>query len=262
MNTKLYNLVIDSYAKAGDMSDMPDLIQMMEQDGCRPDSFTASLLIKGHCYAGQIKTALAIFEEMRGSYGKPDVVAFNTLLDGCIRCKQFHLADHLVNNIEEWGVEPTNCTLGTIVKMWGRRKQLDKCFEAATTMTSKYGFAANAPTTNCLFTACVLNGEPDRAFAVLKLIKRGGMLLDARACGSMLHLLLRLARLDDAVWLTREAAGGLTTIRDVDPNAFSELGVALQDAQRWKEVGVPLFLLLKSKRVKMMGWVERALREA
>merc|ERR1719199_492438 len=101
----------------------------MLEDDCRTDTSTASLLIKGHCYAGQLKTALAIFEELRCGSGKPDVVAFNTLLDGCIRAKQFSLADHLVNNIEAWGVEPTNCTLGTIVKMWGRRKQLDKCFE-------------------------------------------------------------------------------------------------------------------------------------
>merc|ERR1719310_110446 len=144
MNTSLYNSLIDVQARVGAMDEVLLLRDMMQQDGCNPDDLTTSLIVKAYCSSGNLKMAFRVFDEMStGRVGDGDTVIFNTLLDGCVRNNDFELADDLMEKLEYYRITPTNFTVGIVVKMWGRRRELDKAFEAASAMTKKYRFQLN-----------------------------------------------------------------------------------------------------------------------
>jgi pentatricopeptide repeat protein len=252
MTTMLYNLLIDAEAKTGQMHELVLIVSMMQSDGCKPDGFTLSLQVKAYCYAGELKKALSIFDTARENNLKGDTVAFNTLLDGCIRHHDFALADQLVANIDEYGVPPSNFTVGTIIKMWGRRRQLDKCFEAAEEFGSKYGIVPTGPVRACLMSACVLNKDVERAFVVLEAIHKDGETLDAKALGSMIGLCLRCGRLEDALKLTDEVGGAFVT-KDIGAEVLDQLSFSLAKEDKLEAVGIPLFEKLRARGVNVMA---------
>merc|ERR1719277_614304 len=146
MSTSLYNSLIDVQARTGATDEALKLRDMMQQDGCEPDDLTTSLIVKAYCASGNMKMALKVFDAMStGKVGDGDTVIYNTLLDGCVRNNDFELADYLIQNLEFYKIRATNFTLGIIVKMWGRRRDLDKAFEIASNMTKKHNFQMNDP---------------------------------------------------------------------------------------------------------------------
>lgn len=250
MTTMLYNFFIDVEAKAGNVDALAQLVEMLHEDGCTPDNFTVSLQVKGYCYSGELKKAFDVFNEARELNLKGDTVAFNTLLDGCIRCNDYVLADSLVGSIDDYGVVPSNFTVGTIIKMWGRRRQLEKCFETAAEFCQRYGIVASGPVRACLLSACVLNRDADRAFKVLNEIRQGREGLDSKALGSVITLCLRINRLDGAVELLDEV-GTLSSSTDVATDILDQTANALSKAGLMETVGLPLFQRLRLKGVSV-----------
>jgi pentatricopeptide repeat domain-containing protein 1 len=256
----LYNLLIDAQAKSGNMGELAMLVEMMNEDVCKPDNFTVSLQVKGYCYNGELKKAFAIFDAARAQHVKADTVAFNTLLDGCIRYNDYNLADQLLENLEEFGVVPSNFTVGTIIKMWGRRRQLDKCFQTAAEFCKKYNIIPSGPVRACLMSACVLNKDVDRAFQVLEHVRAGGEVLDAKALGSMISLCVRNGRLEDATRLLDEVGGPHCT-KEIAGEVLDQVAVALSKEDKLESIGVPLFSKLSSRGVDVSSseQVKRAL---
>ncbi len=64
------------------------------------------------------------------------------------------LADELLEDMETFQIAPMNFTLGILVKMYGRRRQLEKAFEVVQTLPRRHGFVANAQVRTCLMGAC------------------------------------------------------------------------------------------------------------
>jgi len=249
MKTMVYNLIIEECAKSGCADDLPAILDLMHEDECKPDNFTAALMVKAYCYSGKLSMAMAAFDQARLATGRSDTVAYNTLLDGCIRHNDFALADKLVEGMETYAVTPSIFTVSTIVKMWGRRRQLDKCFEAVKLMSDKYGLSLNGPSSNCLLSACVINGDAERAFKVLSKIRGSGQVLDPKICGSLIALASRQkGSLDEAVRLAEDVvSSGSSGGQELEPNVFDQLFSGLQRAGRLQDVGLPLARRLRSR---------------
>eukprot|EP00929_Paragymnodinium_shiwhaense_P000111 TRINITY_DN10029_c0_g1_i2.p1 TRINITY_DN10029_c0_g1~~TRINITY_DN10029_c0_g1_i2.p1 ORF type:complete len:1072 (+),score=376.20 TRINITY_DN10029_c0_g1_i2:182-3397(+) len=264
--TVLYNLIIEQYTKeqATDCAQpISKIVSMMKQDSVALDNFTLSLQVKAYCYSGQLRMAVAVFEEARLANNVTDTVAFNTLLDGCTRNNEFALAGKLIDSMEAYHVTPSLFTIGSIVKFWGRRRQLAKCFEAVDELSRKYNLVPNGPVNNCLLSACVLNGEVEKGFEVMARLRSAGQQVDTKAASSMIGLCLRSApqtppRLVEAVdiarevafaapgmaWNGRNSAGGSRSA--LEPEVLEQLGAALKQAGRYEELGAGLFERLKS----------------
>jgi len=165
MNLVAYTTLIDAQARAGSMDKAEELFQQMELAGCEPNHITYSIVIKGYCFKADLPRAFELFQEMLGRGLKADAVVFNTLLDGCVRHSCFDLADELLASLEKYNISPSNFTLSIVVKMWGRRRQLDLAFEAVRCMPKKYPGSCrmDAQAGNCLLSICMQNGAPDRA---------------------------------------------------------------------------------------------------
>merc|ERR1719433_2109 len=137
MNLVAYTALIDSQARSGKVEQAVQLLRQMDQDGCQPNTITYSNIVKGYCQNDNLETALMFFREMLDRGLPADTVIFNTLLNGCVRHSHFELADKLLADMPRYDVESSNFTLSIIVKMWGKRGDLQKAFEAVRTNLKK-----------------------------------------------------------------------------------------------------------------------------
>jgi pentatricopeptide repeat protein len=220
VTTCMYNAIIDAHSRRGSMDEILHLLQRMTEDGCVPDDFTHSLIVKGYCVKGDLKHAVSVFSNMKKTGSEGDTVVFNTILDGCIRHNDTELADKLLSNIDTYNIVPSSFTLGTIVKMWGRRRNVPKAFEAVETFPVKYGFHLNTPVQTCLMSACLLSDDGDRALDVFEAIRRQGKGADSKAYDSLVSGLTRLGRFAEAVRLVEEAYRLTPEAKNLDLGMF------------------------------------------
>jgi len=207
LNTVVYNAVIDAQARVGAMEDVSELIETMAVDGCYPDSITYSTIVKGYCVKGDLDKAFEVFHGMQKNKMAGDSIVYNTILDGCIRHSRMDLADQLLDDMERFAVVPTNFTLGILVKMYGRRRQLEKAFEVMQQIPQRHGFSPNGQVKTCLMCACINNDALDRAFTVFEELKQVGSGADSQAYGALISGCVRHGDLLRATGLVEEAYG-------------------------------------------------------
>jgi len=260
MVTPLYNSVIDVLARNGSMKEVLAIRDLMDKDGCEPDDFTMSLVVKAHCISGSLDKAFEVFESLarrKSTDSLGDTVIYNTLLDGCVRRNNFQTADYLVEQMEAYNIRPTNFTLGIVVKMWGRRRQLDKAFATMETMPKKYGFVVNNPVRSCLMSACLLNDDLPRAISTFDVFKGSA---DSKAWCSLIGGAIRLGNLEVAVRLTEEVYS-LTdqkvcfTAQEVDSSVLDQLTRSLNKAGLMNSLGLPLLAKLRAKGVPVRSHI-------
>mmetsp|Transcript_43732 Transcript_43732/g.136783 ORF Transcript_43732/g.136783 Transcript_43732/m.136783 type:complete len:1055 (-) Transcript_43732:65-3229(-) len=258
MNTVVYNAVIDAQARMGAMDEVSMLVEAMEPDGCRPDVITYSTIVKGYCVKGDLDKAFQVFRSMQNNNMANDSIIYNTVLDGCTRHSRFDLADDLLADMERLKVAPSNFTLGILVKMYGRRKMLDRAFEAVETLPNRFGFSANAQVSTCLMCACLNNGAVDRAFQVFEDLKRSSKGADAKAYVALISGCIRQNQLQKAHQLVEEAYGlipGSQKICEGETEPVEQLLRAYSQRGLLEQQGVPLLERLRIAKVQISGRV-------
>merc|ERR1719491_1744738 len=173
------------------------------------------------------------------------------------------LADSVIEDMEKYNVRPSNFTLGILVKMYGRRRQLDKAFEVIGPQAQKHGIRPNSQVKTCLMCACLNNHEFDRAFQVFEDLKttEGA---DAKAYGACISGIVRNSRgrLPEAVELVKEAYGlnecgsnghKVNSAPGVEMDALEQLLRALGSQGMMQSVASPLLEQLRAARVPISG---------
>lgn len=174
MNTVLFNAIIDAQARVGNMDNVSILVEDMAATGIAPDSITHSTIVKGYCVKGDLDRAFQIFREMQEKNLAKDAVVYNTILDGCVRNNRFDLSEEMLKLMEDLNIPPSNFTLGIVIKMYGRMKQLPKAFEALQSVPRKGNFKPNVQVYGSLMCACLQNHETDQALEVFAKMKEVG----------------------------------------------------------------------------------------
>lgn len=257
MNTVAYNALIDAQARVGAMQEVETLVTSMQPNGCTPDVITFSTIVKGYCVKGELNKALEVFEGIERNGMVADAIIFNTILDGCIRHNNMDLADKLVGNVEKYKVTPSNFTVGILVKMYGRRGQLDEAFKVVDTLPKQFGFAPNAQVLTCLMCACVNNRAVRRAFEVFEDLKQSREGADVRAYGALLSGCVRHGHLEEAAQLVEEAYGlkddkpRLSRGENLEAERLEQLFRSLAQKGLHQKVGVPLMAGLRAKKVAL-----------
>merc|ERR550514_2238501 len=106
------------------------------------------------------------------------------------------LVDLVMEDMTKYNIKPSNFTLGILMKMHGRRRQLDKAFEVIEELPRKHGLQVNAQVRTCLMCACLSNHDLDRAMKVFEDIKEAGGGADTKTYSSLLSGLVRLGQLE------------------------------------------------------------------
>lgn len=248
MTTVVYNALIDSQARGGLMDEVGILLQSMEKNSCAPNAITYSLIVKGYCCKGNLDKGFQVLRDMQQIHSTTDSVIYNTLLDGCFRHNRMDLADALLEDMEKYNIVPSNFTLGILVKMYGRRRQLDKAFETFEKIPKKFGFRANAQVKTCLMCACLINHDPAAALKVFQELRCCDRGADSKAYASMISGLLNHGWIEQALALVEDASG-LTLGSDVKPlpigqglktETYEQILRTLEQRGQMKSVGLPL----------------------
>lgn len=173
-NAVTYNCMIHACVRVGDTQGALDLLYSMK-GLVKADKFTYSTIIKGYCGRGEIENALSLFESMLAEGLTPDLVIYNTLLDGCVKTRFHDVCDKLLDDmVTEWRISPNSYTLSILIKRFGRQGDLLRAFELVDEFPRKYGFRANAHVWTCLISACVSHGRLVTAECVFAAMCRRG----------------------------------------------------------------------------------------
>jgi len=250
MNTVMCNAIIDAQARCGAMDAVSQIVEVMEQENCKPDVITFSTMIKGYGVKGDLDKALEVFRSIQKRGLVTDAIIYNTLLDGCLRHNCMDLAYSLAEEMEHKNVVPSNFTLGVLVKMYARRHELDKAFSVAESLSRRHGFAMNAQVKTSLISACINNHAIDRALEVFAELRRAGP--DFKAYGVLISGCVRFGRLTKAVDLVEDAYGladgrrGLPPGESLEKDRLEQLLSSLKAKGLMETVGVPLLDKLRS----------------
>jgi len=268
-NSVTYNALIDSQARVGAMDKVKMLLESMENDKVKLDGITYSTIIKGFCVKGDLDQALEVFLSMQDHSTSSDAVIFNTMLDGCCRHARFDFADNLIANMNKYNISPSNFTVTVLVKMWGRRKQLDKAFAVVEELPKKYGFQANCQVYTCLISACAGCGQIDKAMEVFEMMQNSTNLKpDNRTYSSLVTGLCRKGKWELAVDLVNQAFGlsGKPAVlwdKPIEADALEQLLRLLNTRGLTETVSVPLIERMRAAKVPMSsGFYSGALQRA
>mmetsp|Transcript_66818 Transcript_66818/g.120274 ORF Transcript_66818/g.120274 Transcript_66818/m.120274 type:complete len:1040 (-) Transcript_66818:72-3191(-) len=238
MNLLAYSTLIDVHARAGNLEKAEALMNRMEKDGIRPNTITYSSMVKGHCLKGDLDRALQTFDKMLSASLKADTVIYNTLLDGAVKCSRFNLCDQLLKDMSGYGVEPSNFTLSIMVKMWGKRRNLNAAFDAVRTALGDSRQRLDSQICTCLMSACFYNNDPRRALEALKEMKTWPNCdgPDGSTYGTLVSGLTRAHCFKEAVAAALEAAelssGPRPSIKALSSEVLRQLRKELESRKR------------------------------
>merc|ERR1719203_2068486 len=101
----------------------------------------------------------------------------------------------------------SNFTLGILCKMYGKRNQLDKAFEALESARKLGNFTPNSQVLTCLMCSCVNTGAVVRALGVFEELRRTPQGADERAITMIVLGCVRHGYLAEACALVEQAYG-------------------------------------------------------
>lgn len=206
-NVISYNTMIDACARCAAMDRVPELLEDMRKNKLEADLVTYSTLVKGYSLAGSISRAFEILEDMKSvKHLKPDEIMCNSLLEGCAREHRVDLALNLLEQMREFRVSPSNCTLSILVKLLGRSQRLDDAFKVVSELSVNHGFRPNIQVYTCLIQACLHNRRLDKAMEVKRTMDaEPSCHADEKANSVLLKGCLDAGALNEALNVTRVA---------------------------------------------------------
>ncbi|CAO2839557.1 unnamed protein product [Amaranthus hypochondriacus] len=128
-----YTTVISALVKAGSMDKARHVLAEMIRVGVPANLFTYNILLKGYCQQLQVDKAKEMIREMTDVIGiSPDVVSYNTMIDGCILVDDSAAALAYFNEMRARGIAPTKISYTTLMKAFalsGQPKLASQVFE-------------------------------------------------------------------------------------------------------------------------------------
>lgn len=253
-NNVTYNALIDAQARDGNMKAIKWLVEQMENDNVSLDNVGSSIIVKGFCIKGNLEEAHEFFNSMLKRGIVKDAIVFNIMLDGCVRQERMDIADDLLAKMATYKIVPTNHTLTVIVKMWCRRKQLDKAFQVFQDFPRQGGFKPSNHAYTCLLNGCLYTqvADVDRAWKVLEEMKAVGCPPDAKTYSTFIVGLARLGECKQAVKLTEDFFGlagdkkPLNKGASLECEALEQLLRSIEKRNLFQELAVPLLERLRA----------------
>merc|ERR1719265_944266 len=121
----------------------------------KPDMITHSMLIKAHCDAHDMGTALKILEDMLESECSVDDVVFTHLIEGCCQVNNVRLAEKLFADMKQANIKPSIYTLNGLVKVYGKCSMADQAIALVQNMEEEYGVKPTVVIYTCLVSGLI-----------------------------------------------------------------------------------------------------------
>jgi len=278
----IFNCMIESQACVGAMEEVCKLVASMPKHGVTPNAMTFSAIIRGYCIKGSsdpdkkgssdldkkepsdLDKAFDVFRAVQKKGLVLECEAYNTIMDHSIRSSRMDIADLVLEDLEKKlksrAVKPSTFTFGILIKMYGRRNQLDKAFKVVNDFGTERR-KCHPQVRTALMCACLSNHDLDRAKMVFEELKIAGQgRLGAKTYGLMLSGLSRMGCLTEAVAIVEEAYGlgqsgkrGLSPGQVLEASDFDEFVRALRQKKVLQTLGGPLFDRMHAANLEIPG---------
>uniref|UniRef100_A0A1J3CAR8 Pentatricopeptide repeat-containing protein n=1 Tax=Noccaea caerulescens TaxID=107243 RepID=A0A1J3CAR8_NOCCA len=125
-NVISYSTLINALCNCGEVEPSFSLLAQMLKRGCHPNVHTLSSLVKGCFLSGTTVEALDLWNRMiRGFWLEPNIVAFNTLVQGLCSHGNMEKALSVVSHMEENRCSPNIRTYGSLINGFAKRGSLE-----------------------------------------------------------------------------------------------------------------------------------------
>ncbi|CAH8318154.1 unnamed protein product [Eruca vesicaria subsp. sativa] len=112
-NLYLHNAIITGYCAAGRLDEAYNHLLSMQKEGVLPNQVTFTILMKAHIKAGDVESAIALFED---SDCEADRVMYSTLLKGLCKSERPRDALALMLEMQKDGVYPNRDSYETLIQ--------------------------------------------------------------------------------------------------------------------------------------------------
>ncbi|XP_030542603.2 LOW QUALITY PROTEIN: pentatricopeptide repeat-containing protein At3g09650, chloroplastic [Rhodamnia argentea] len=181
-----YTTVISAQVKAGSMDQARRVLAEMKRIGVPANRITYNIILKGYCQQLQMDKAKELIKEMASDAEvRPDVVSYNTLIDGCILIDDSTGALKFFNEMRARGIAPTKISYTTLMKAFassGQPKLAHKVFDE---MIQDPRVKPDAAAWNMLVEGYCKLGLVEEAKKVVQRMKENGAYPDVATYGSL-----------------------------------------------------------------------------
>lgn len=124
-------------------------------------------ILKGFSHKREFERVWKVYQEMLRSSVQLSLVAFNTLIDSCARCKQMSYITDIILDMQKNSIEPNLITYSSILKGYCQENRLERAFELLATMRETTKFVPDEIMYNSLLDGCARLALYDRGMTVL-----------------------------------------------------------------------------------------------
>ncbi|XP_021771487.1 putative pentatricopeptide repeat-containing protein At1g12700, mitochondrial [Chenopodium quinoa] len=149
----------------------------MFQKGITPDVVTFNTLIDGSCKANRLTLARQLFIDMQAHGVTPDVVSYSSLLDGLCKCKRLDEAVALLEDMEDKGIKPDTVTYSILMDSLCEAGQLEDAAKFFSDLVSK-GLQPSSKTYNIFVKGYCKKGLMTEAARLLRIMEDNGCFPD------------------------------------------------------------------------------------
>ncbi|XP_057779001.1 pentatricopeptide repeat-containing protein At3g09650, chloroplastic [Salvia miltiorrhiza] len=200
-----YTTVISAFVKAGAMDRARLVLVEMARIGVPANLITYNILLKGYCHRLQIDKAEDVMREMVEEAGiQPDVISYNTLIDGCILVDDCAGALTYFNEMRKRGIAPTKVSYTTLMKAFassGQPKLASKVFDE---MLKDPRVKVDLVAWNMLVEGYCKLGLIEEAKSIIEKMKEEGMCPNVATYGSLANGIALARKPGEALLLWNE----------------------------------------------------------
>jgi len=237
-----YGSMIKAYGQAGDVEQVQQLWNEMEERNVQPTSITMgcmvealvtngraqkawelihrqlqseeqrghintviySTVLKGFALMHSIDKVFKVYEEMRNNGIPCNTITYNTLLDACAKCSAMNRAGEFLEHMKLSGVEPDIITYSTLIKGYCLEGDVDRAFTILNEMKNDDKLPPDEIMYNSILDGCAKQHRVDDALQLVDEMKGVGITPSNYTLSILVKLLGHARRLNQAFTMVED----------------------------------------------------------
>lgn len=195
--TAIFTALLTVYTESNLLPKAFELFDSMPRfEGCLPDKYTYTTLIKACCNASLYDQATLLFNQMTIAGVEPSIVTYNTLIFGYGKAGLFTEIEHVLTHMTSHNVQPDTVTWNTLIKVFGMHNKIPEMEQAYEGLLAQ-GLMPDMVTLNSLISAYGRAGLYGKMECVMDYMRRYSYPMDAVTYNTVIELYGKAGRIDE-----------------------------------------------------------------
>jgi len=203
----VFNGVVDAAVRARAYGEAWDVLELLLTHRRRADKYFVSILTKSLETSSDkrwVRRGISLVDRFIEQQREDvDEIVFNSLLNVLGHVGDMLKLQQTLSKMTEYGVPPSAVTYGTVVKAYGRARDIDAVLKVWNDMRGRC-LGVNPVTCGCVLDACVKCGHLDKAMAIFQEMRLQGLHKNTVLYATLIKGLAKVRDLVCAVHLYQE----------------------------------------------------------